>query len=283
MTTFSNLSIRRAVRVVGGLAALACALIASASIASAATITVTTSLDEYGAGTDCSLREAIQAANTDNPFGGCVSGSGNDVIVFTPTVTLVQLAIVGTGMNDDNSFLDLDILDTLTIDGGPNGVTIEPGISPWDDRIFDIPLVAGGQPATVILRNLTIQNGGSLTLSNETGNAPCLNGGGGVRNWSDGPLTLASVTIQNNTMPQNGGGVCQSGLGALTVLASTIYSNVATNGSGGGIFYDGKAFLFMVNSQVLSNTASLSGGGIHDDSYLFRSYAVGRVFLSVPS
>jgi CSLREA domain-containing protein len=66
MTTFSNLSTRRAVRIVGGLAALAGALIASAGVASAATIIVTTGLDQYGTGMpgECSLREAIQSANT---------------------------------------------------------------------------------------------------------------------------------------------------------------------------------------------------------------------------
>jgi hypothetical protein len=57
-------------------------------------------------------------------------------------------------------------------------------------------------PATVILRNLTIQGGGP-TLSNETPpiGDPCFNSGGGVRNWSGGALTLENVTIQNNAMP----------------------------------------------------------------------------------
>jgi uncharacterized repeat protein (TIGR01451 family)/CSLREA domain-containing protein len=266
---FDNPFSRWAIRITGSFIALA----ASASIASAATITVTTGLDEFDTtpNTTCSLREAIQAANTDNDFGGCTGSGiyGDDVIVFTPTVTLVQLTIVGPGAdNDDNSFLDLDIRDinppgALVIDGGPNGVTIQPGVSPWTDRIFDIPQV-GGQPSPVTLRNLTIQGGGPP--SNETGNFPCINGGGGVRNWSGGALTLENVTIQNNTMLVNGGGVCHQGAGALTVLGSTIYNNVANGGSGGGIFYDAAGFLFIDNSTVLSNTASRSGGGIHDSA-----------------
>ena len=272
MTTFSNLSTRRAVRVVGGLAALACALIASASIASAATITVTTGLDQYGTGApgECSLREAIQSANQDSNFDQCmgVGPYGNDVIVFSPTVTLVQLTITtGSTSNDDNSFLDLDIipLNAIVIDGGPSGVTIQPGISPWTDRIFDIPHV-GGQPSPVTLRNLTIQGGGP-TLSNETpplGN-PCYESGGGVRNWSGGALTLENVLIQNNAMPQHGGGVCQNN-GPLTVLTSTIRNNVAIGFNGGGIYYLGNGTLLVQGSTVLSNTASRSGGGIYDQA-----------------
>ncbi len=112
--------------VVGG-AALLLAL-STANSASAATITVTTGVDEFGINpTACSLREAIQSANTDNDFGGCTgTGYGNDTIVFSPTVTVVNLTITTVGAdNDDNSFLDLDILDTnmsfpnnLIIDGG---------------------------------------------------------------------------------------------------------------------------------------------------------------------
>jgi CSLREA domain-containing protein len=194
MNISSNLFIRRAIRFVAGLLINAGALAASASIASAAVITVTTGLDEFDTtpNATCSLREAIQSANTDSDFGGCTSSGiyGNDTIVFT--VPLVQLTITtGLTSNDDNSFLDLDIVDTspvlpdnLTIDGGPSSVTIQPGISPWTDRIFDIVPNPTGQPATVILRNLIIQGGGPP--NNETGSFPCINGGGGVRNWSNG-------------------------------------------------------------------------------------------------
>jgi CSLREA domain-containing protein len=50
------------------------------SPASAVTITVTTTLDEWNEGPDCGLREAIQAANTNAAFGGCPAGTGPDTI-----------------------------------------------------------------------------------------------------------------------------------------------------------------------------------------------------------
>jgi CSLREA domain-containing protein len=86
MNISSNLFIRRAIRFVAGLLINAGALAASASIASAAVITVTTGLDEFDTtpNATCSLREAIQSANTDGDFGGCTGSGiyGNDTIVF---------------------------------------------------------------------------------------------------------------------------------------------------------------------------------------------------------
>src|SRR4051812_15422391 len=46
----------------------------------ASAIIVNTTADEFGSGASCSLREAIQSANTDTAFGGCTAGSGADVI-----------------------------------------------------------------------------------------------------------------------------------------------------------------------------------------------------------
>jgi len=45
-------------------------------VQAASTINVTTTLDEYRSGSLCSLREAVQAANTNLAFGGCPAGSG---------------------------------------------------------------------------------------------------------------------------------------------------------------------------------------------------------------
>src|ERR1700753_2768347 len=84
------------------------ALTFSAS-ASAADITVNTTVDEFAGNTDatCSLREAIQAANTDKACGGCPAGSGTDTIF----VTGGMLYGVGRGgvPEDQNAAGDFDI------------------------------------------------------------------------------------------------------------------------------------------------------------------------------
>ena len=62
------------------------------------TITVTTIVDENGTGANCSLREALTAANTNAAFGGCPAGAaGLDMIVFNLPVFQVPTINVGSG------------------------------------------------------------------------------------------------------------------------------------------------------------------------------------------
>ena len=63
----------------GGRVALAVLLVLFSHPALAATIVV----DE----TTCTLVDAITAANTDSPVGGCTAGSGPDTIELTTNVT----------------------------------------------------------------------------------------------------------------------------------------------------------------------------------------------------
>jgi CSLREA domain-containing protein len=72
----------------------ACVCVAAALLwttpAMGATITPNTFGDENGGGGSCSLREAIQAANTNAGFGGCAAGSGADTIPLAPAPTSSQ-------------------------------------------------------------------------------------------------------------------------------------------------------------------------------------------------
>ena len=49
-----------------------------------ATITVTTNVDNLTDNGDCTLREAIQAANTDAAVDACPPGNGADLILLAP-------------------------------------------------------------------------------------------------------------------------------------------------------------------------------------------------------
>ena len=55
---------------------------------------VTTTADEFGTPTGCSLREAIQAANNDAAFGGCIAGNGDDTITLQ---ALTYILTIGPG------------------------------------------------------------------------------------------------------------------------------------------------------------------------------------------
>ena len=79
--------------------------------ARAANITVTTTDDELNADGDCSLREAIQAANTDAAVDACAAGSGPDT--STPPAGAYTLSIAGAGE-------DAIATGDLTIYGAPD-------------------------------------------------------------------------------------------------------------------------------------------------------------------
>src|SRR5688572_5263201 len=63
----------------------------------AAGITVNTTADEDNTGANCSLREAVTAANTDMAYGGCTAGSGADIITLPAGTYTLTIA----GGNED--------------------------------------------------------------------------------------------------------------------------------------------------------------------------------------
>ena len=85
-------------------------------------ITVTTLADQLRAGNGLvSLRDAIQASETQTSVDGSVVGTGYDVIQFAPGLTgIIDLSLV---CDDDNSFGPSAFLinDNLTIQGPPCG------------------------------------------------------------------------------------------------------------------------------------------------------------------
>ena len=97
-----------AVSVLGAMGALVVS-----SPALGAVIEPNTFSDENGGGTGCSLREAIQAANTDSAFGGCPAGGGADTISLAART--YALSIPPGTTNADILDGDLDVAGQLTI------------------------------------------------------------------------------------------------------------------------------------------------------------------------
>src|SRR5918999_1315302 len=127
--------------------------------AGAASITVTTTVDELNSSPPCSLREAIRSANTDSSFGGCAAGSGPDRI--TLRAGTYQLVIPNSFDPDENVALtgDLDVVSTITLVGSGQAATIIDGNGAvLLDRVFDVSAAA-----TAALENLTIRNGNTPT------------------------------------------------------------------------------------------------------------------------
>lgn len=243
-------------------ALLGCLLTGWTTAATAANFTVTKTADtaDGTCNSDCSLREALTAAN---------AAAGADVILFAPavrgTIALTSPLPAITG--------------SLTVTGpgakllaiGPSGVTT---------RVFRI--LAGN---TVALTNLTLQDGNAggsagggilndhsaLSLTNCVLQRCSANLGGAIYNGGDSSgsatLTLTNCTLQNNHAT-SGAGIYNSGAVAgtatLTLNKCTLASNTADS-KGGALYNRGAAVL--LNCTLAANSAGTSGGALHNESW----------------
>ena len=209
-------------------------------------IVVNTTDDEYGANMEtCSLREAIQAANTDTAFGGCAAGSGADTITLPAGVYTLTRAGAG---EDANATGDLDFVSEIILNGAGADETIIDA-----DQLDRVLQVLAG--AAVTLDGVTLRDGQSPDTMDENSK------GGGV--YSAGVLTIENSFISENTAAYHGGGVyCNTG--TLAVVNSSISGNTATY-AGGGIYNSGGA-LIIESSTIDGNTTGTSrdGGGIYN-------------------
>ena len=187
----------------------------------------------------CTLRAAIQEAN---------ALAGADTIVLQPVT--YTLTISGSGGAEVG---DLEILDSLTIEGAGSGSTIIDGNSDvTGDRVLLISPPSGA--LTVSISGVTVTNG-----------SPPFGAGGGIKIFSS-TVTLVDVVVVNNTAYSSGGGIAVYGGSAdLTLTNCTISSNNADHGGGIGIHSGTK--LTVIDSTISGNTASGDasyGGGVDD-------------------
>lgn len=217
--------------------------------ARAALIMVSTESDQFGTGSDCSLREAVQAANTDAAFGGCIAGSGGDVIGL-PTHRLYY-RLTGAGDEDANATGDLDIHSSIIVLGmaepdgelSPEMIQIE-----CTDRCFDVH--AGGFLAITDLSMF----GGDVTGAS----AP---DGGLLRRTSSGVLRLVRVNLHHGAA-RYGGALYESGSGDTQLTNVSIHDNVAS-AAGGGLAHFGTSETLISNVTISGNRSTGSGGGLY--------------------
>jgi CSLREA domain-containing protein len=200
--------------------------------ASGATIDVTTTADESGSGSRCSLREAILSANSDSNAGatGCTAGSGTDTI-NVPGGTFN----VGSG--------ELDVTAPVSI--------LHPGITPAILRGSVNHHVIHVQSPNVVLEHLTITGG---RVASPFTPDPY---GGGILN--EGGLTVRASLIQGNDADY-GGGIATVGSGSTTLINTTVAGN-NSNFDGGGIDVETGASTTLLSTTIVSNTARQGNGG----------------------
>jgi hypothetical protein len=202
--------------------------------------TTPTADDCTDAANDCSLRGAINAANSSSGVADTI----NFNLVSPATITLgSQLPTITDSAG-------------LIIDGGSANITVSGNNAV---RVFEVgtSTISG---AKLTLNNLTVANGRATN-------------GGGILNNSSNTLVVNNSTISGNIafvtvgLTGIGGGIHNNG--ALTVSNSTISDNNASNA--GGIWNDDPSNTLTVstvsNSTVSGNKANF-GGGIYDSGTL---------------
>ena len=234
-----------------GLAAAAALIFAMP--ANAATIQTDTPIDQFGEGPECSLREAIEAAETNAAFGGCFAGSpdasGRDQIKLRS----LAYRLTRIGADDNNDSGDLDPFGGQVSIVGPalGGAVIDASpVAPTGERVMEVGGDVSISRVTILGGRSTTANGdgssgggissfGTLSILNSTLTDNRAQGSGGAIATS-GETTLTNVTLSGNRAEGDGGGF-QNGVGSeTTIVSSTITDNIADSDSNGmGILDNG--------------------------------------------
>ncbi len=177
----------------------------------------------------CTLRQAVNAANANNP------GTGTNTITFSDTFSSAQTITLLAGSGGH-----LTVIGNVTIDAtvGNRAVTISGGGA--------VQLFVVNSGVTLGLRGLTLANG-------STGY-----GGNGGAIVNNGTVNITASTFSGNYAPRNvsNGGAITNG-GTVNVTNSTFTGNSASNG---GAINNGGT-LNVTNSTFTGNNANSLGGG----------------------
>ena len=226
--------------------------------ASGATIEVTTHDDELdgASGGKCSLREAVQAANSNSAVGGCPKGNGP-----SDTITLengrYKLTIATTNEDSNlNGDLDVDGGKVVFHGEGAGRTDIRTSLA---DRVVDIH-----DATPVTFEKIQVRGGDVTSLgTGSTGR------GGDIRADEGGVITLNRATVYDGRAYVGGGLYLNGPLGVggtLKVNRSLFLTNFSS-GLGGAFDVVGEVTSKVSKSTIYENRvqdveSSADGGGI---------------------
>jgi CSLREA domain-containing protein len=259
------------------------------------TINVNTTADENNDDGDCSLREAVQAANGNSAADACPAGvpngTGTDVINI-PAGTYLTSELLWIASNTD---IEGAGANSTFIDGGGTtgvfrfgtkgvvtatmtGLTVQNGSDEFGagiDNLYGSQLLLQQSHVTNNTANCDgggIRNGGSLGILNSAitnNHSLCTDSGGGIFNQNSlsvqtvvpsGIIGLVNVTLSGNTA-DNGGAIRNDG--TATLIHVTVYDNEATVADG-GLLNHGQ--MTLLDTIVAGSTGANCGGSEPIDS-----------------
>ncbi len=236
----------------GLLAAIVAAAGVVAAPAVAAQLAVTTLADLDLVDGDCSLREAIHAANDDSPYGDCPAGEGDDRIELTLPGTIVltaSLPLLGEG---------LTVAGLAASESGIDGGGLY--------RIFSLPGPANGATDRLRLERLHLADGRAAS-------------GGAVAVGAGRSLELVDCVIEGSVAEQFGGAAAALNADSVWIERSVVAGSVALGRDGGGVAVTFANRLEIVDSTLAGNSAAVgSGGGLL--AYLVDQVTIRRSTIS---
>ena len=240
---------RGLIAIVAMVAAALWSLPMPALAASTFTVTKTADTADGVCNSDCSLREAITAANA-------------DFDASTINVPAGHYTLTRKGKNEDfNDTGDLDIRSPITLLGAGARKTIIDGNG--TDRVLHVPDTNAPSAFAVVVQGVTITNGYAKGTI-----------GGGIWQQEDqATFYLYKSTVSNNSAAQGGG--IENGYTLQTTMVietSTISGNhTGSGGQGGGVQNDG--YLTIRNSTITGNKATFAAGIMMFDGTLTMEWS----------
>ena len=247
--------------------------------AQAATFPVTKTADtnDGACNADCSLREAIVAAN---------ASVGVPDVITVPAGTYT-LTIAGNA-EDAAATGDLDIRDTVTINGAGSATTIiQAGTNNTNgiDKVFSVNQL-GATSASATFNGVTIRFGRNTSACDVTVTFAHL--GAGIDFFGGFAPTTTSLTITNSVITQNTvANLCTPGAAAgvsaddgnLTITNSTITNNETTNQPGGGVSFTGNSRTMVMTDTIVSNNRAKGGANGEGGGLFLRQNTNGTVMI----
>jgi CSLREA domain-containing protein len=251
-----------------GLACILTAILAAPALANTYTVTRT---DDPSSGSctpsDCSLREAINAAQ---------ANAGADTVKLKPGKTYT-LTIPAGGLASFVVYRN----GPLTITG--HGATIDGNGAVTGTRVFDV----GGSTVLKLVRvtveggtindyggGIKVETGATLNVLGGaiSGNSSQGEGGGGIYN-DGGMVTLHRVSVEGNQGAVSvGGGIDTASDGTTTIYDSRFFDN-SIDGGGGALGSTSNAQVTVIRSQLSYNTAGDNGGAVYDSGGAHYDFA----------
>ena len=204
-------------------------------------------LSEITVDEDCSLHDAIKAANSDRAVAGCAAGSGHDTIVLT-------MDVAARGMLPP-------VRSDITIQGGDFTLT-----GNKRDRLLQVVTgkleishmtLTGGKRADDAGGAIRIESNASLAVSDSVFLQNEAHAGGAILNR--GTLHVHNSQFIQNTATYDGGAI--ENVGGLMDFDETVFKqNSARNG---GAIHDREGYITARGTQFSDNSARSRGGGLY--------------------